>query len=141
MPRVETAKEEAEEPIDQNHVEAGGNDMEEDEPHTEEDAIYIDSDTWSSALDKQMRQQVKESDCEVLQLVRELGGAQRQYKKERQKQLRAVVSEIYSPPLVTAMAKLLPSLGLLPGFAMDLATTDAEGNYWDFDKPEQRHKA
>ena len=41
---------------------------------------------------------------------------------ERAKAVRAVVSEIYSPPRVTAASKLLPELKLIPGFALDLTT-------------------
>ena len=50
----------------------------------------------------------------------------------------AVLSDIYSPKRVTA---LLPHEGILPGFAMNLTTTDDEGKPWDFDRPEQRAKA
>ena len=52
-----------------------------------------------------------------------------------------MVSEIYSPPRVTAAAKLLPSLGWVPGFAMDLTTVDENDRAWDFDDPEQRRRA
>ena len=37
------------------------------------------------------------------------------------------VSEVYSPPRVTAATKLLPELRLLPGFALDLTTKDTDG--------------
>ena len=46
-----------------------------------------------------------------------------QYRRERRKAMKAVVSEIYSPPRVTAAAKLLPEIKVFPGFALDLTTT------------------
>ena len=52
----------------------------------------------------------------------------------------AVVSDIYSPPRVSAVAKLCPSYGILPGFALDLTTTDSDGRHWDFDEEEMRSR-
>ena len=41
---------------------------------------------------------------------------------------------MYSPPRVTAAAtKLLPELRVIPGFALDLTTSDVDGRAWDFD--------
>ena len=51
------------------------------------------------------------------------------------------VYEIYSPPRVTAAARILPELRCIPGFALDLATLDENCNSWDFDDPEQRKRA
>ncbi len=49
------------------------------------------------------------------------------------------VSEIYSRPRVTAYAT---SLGLSPGFALDLAVVDPDdGKPWDFDVPAKCNKA
>ena len=49
------------------------------------------------------------------------------------------VSEIYSPPRVTATAA---AMGLRPGFALDLTVVDEDdGTPWDFSKPEKRQKA
>ena len=64
--------------------------------------------------------QVKEHDSEILSVIKVLGGNVGQYKRERKAAMRAVVSEIYSPPRVTAAAKLLPELKLIPGFALGL---------------------
>ena len=47
------------------------------------------------------------------------------------------VSEVWSPPRVTALAS---EYGLSPGTAYDIETKDELGNPWDFDKPEQRNK-
>ncbi len=56
-----------------------------------------------------------------------------------------MVSEIYSPPRVTAMLRTtssLPSQRLVPGFALDLTCTDPDdGLPWDFDDAAKREKA
>ena len=49
-----------------------------------------------------------------------------------------VISEIYSPPRVTA---LLSSRGMMPGFAMDFTTCDDSGMPWDFSDPAQRQQS
>ena len=51
------------------------------------------------------------------------------------------MSEVYSPPRVTAEARRRPQYGLLPGFALDLTTCDELGQAWDFAKPERRAAA
>ena len=49
------------------------------------------------------------------------------------------VSEIYSPPRVTGLA---PSLGLIPGMALDLSEVDPDdGKPRDFNDPQKRSKA
>ena len=75
---------------------------------------------------------------EILRLVGELGGSTRQYAKERKKQMKAMVAEIYSPPRVTNAAKLLPGMNIIPGFALDLTTVDEHGQPWDFAKTDMR---
>lgn len=47
------------------------------------------------------------------------------------------VSEVWSPPRVTAMA---PSYGLVPGSAYDIEADDEKGAPWNFDVLEQRNK-
>ena len=61
--------------------------------------------------------------------------------KERRSSALKLVSEIYSPPRVTAAAKLLPELRCIPGFALDLTTADENGRSWDFDIAENRRRA
>ena len=52
---------------------------------------------------------------------------------------RDVVSEIYSPPRVTALAG---SVGLSPGFALDITVIDPEdGQPWEFDVAAKRENA
>ena len=84
---------------------------------------------------------LKRDNQEIMQVIRDCGGSRRAYGRERQKAIKTVLSEIYSPPRVTACAKLLPSCDILPGFALDLTTVDAHGVPWDFDLPERRAAA
>ena len=74
-------------------------------------------------------------------MVRALGGCANQYRRERKTAVRAIVSEIYSPPRVTAACKLLPELKIIPGFALDLTTADSDGKLWDFDDVVMRERA
>ena len=69
-----------------------------------------------------------------------LGADTAKYRRERSKSIRAVVSEIYSPPRVTAATKLLPELRIIPGFALDLTTADTDGQLWDFDSKAMRER-
>ncbi len=91
--------------------------------------------------DDRIKQQLTKDDAEILKLVRGLGDCRRGYQRERANSLKAIVSEIYSPPRVTQALKMLPSMGLIPGFALDLTTNDEDGNPWDFNCPRQRQKA
>ena len=52
-----------------------------------------------------------------------------------------MVAEIYSPPRVTNCAKLLPGYNVIPGFALDLTTTNSRGEAWDFDDLTKREEA
>ena len=42
---------------------------------------------------------------------------------------------------MSAVAKLCPSFGILPGFALDLTTHDDDGRHWDFDEEDMRERA
>ena len=66
----------------------------------------------------------------VLNFITEAGG-----------DAKRMISEIYSPPRVTAAARKLPHLGVVPGFAMDLRTMDEHGRPWNFDNEERRREA
>ena len=80
-------------------------------------------------------------DAEVRAWVRSMGGDVIDYRQGRAKDIGRIVSEIYSPPRVTAAATLLPSLRCIPGFALDLTTSDADWKPWDFDILENRIRA
>ena len=71
--------------------------------------------------------------AEIFSVAQALGGSSTQYKRERQKGIRAVVSEISSPPRVTTATKLVPELKIIPGFAMELTTAEVDGKLRDFD--------
>ena len=70
-------------------------------------------------MDQSAVQEVKDLDRGILSLVRNLGGNANRFRRERGRAIRAVISEIYSPPRVSAVAKMCPSFGILPGFALD----------------------
>ena len=61
--------------------------------------------------------------------------------RERAKGIKAAVSEIYSPPRVTAATKRLPELKIIPGFALDSTTSDTDGALWDSDLKVMRDRA
>ena len=69
--------------------------------------------------DQSTVEEAKELDKQILSIVGSLGGSTSKYRRERGRAFRAIVSEIYSPPRVSAIAKLCPSFGVLPGFALD----------------------
>ena len=75
-----------------------------------------------------IKQQLMRDDEEIMKLVRGLGGSRRACEKEKAKSMKAIVSEIDSPPRVTHALK--PGMGLIPGFALDLATNDGESGQW-----------
>jgi len=93
------------------------------------------------ALDRGQSSIVEQCEREILLAIRSLGGSRKGYKRERKAALNRIVSEIYSPPRVTAAAKLLPSLRLIPGAALDLTVNQEDGNPWDFDIKANREKA
>ena len=82
------------------------------------------------------REVAREADREILNVIRQLGG-----NTAKCRAMRAIVSEIYSPPRVSAVAKLCPSFGILPGFALDLTTHDGDGRHWDFNEDDMRERA
>ena len=92
-------------------------------------------------LQRDEREEIIETDQSILSIIKSLGGSQAKYRRERKRAVRAMVSEVYSPPRVTAATKLLPELKLLPGFALDLTTNDYDGRAWDFDDKEMRDRA
>ena len=92
-------------------------------------------------FDQATREEARQVNGEIMSLISSLGGSTSKYRRERERSIRAIVSEIYSPPRVSAVAKLCPSFGILPGFALDLTTHDHDGRHWDFDEEEMRTRA
>ena len=75
-------------------------------------------------------------------LIDQLGGSSKSYARDRKTAFRKVVSEVFSPPRVTAHLSRFPNKDLLPGFALDLTCVDpSDGLPWDFDKSEKRARA
>ncbi len=93
------------------------------------------------APDEALCKEIKHTTKEIMKLVRDLGGDQQAYRRERGKVIKAMVSEMYSQPRVTAALKGLPGIHLIPGFALDLTSCDKDGKAWDFEKEEMRQKA
>ena len=93
------------------------------------------------AADEELVQAVAVMDLEILSVIHQLGVDSKKYKRERNKQLKYLISEIYSGPRVVRALKLLPGLGLGPGFSLDLTTVDENGDNWDFNDPAMRAKA
>ena len=78
---------------------------------------------------------------DMMVLVTSLGHSGRKFRREATNRLRATVSEIYSAPRLTAAAARNPRLGIVPGVAPDLITTNNEGKPWDFNDPARRIEA
>ena len=75
-------------------------------------------------------------------LIDQLGGSSKSYSRDRKTAFRKVVSEVFSPPRITAHLSRFPNKDLLPGFALDLTCVDPfDGLPWDFDKKEKRMRA
>ena len=92
-------------------------------------------------MTREFKEEMRTTNRDIMSVVRALGGDSSRYRRERAKAVRAVVAEIYSPPRVTAAAKLLPELRLIPGFALDLTVADTDGRQWDFDDKVMRERA
>ena len=74
-------------------------------------------------------EEVNQFDQEILCIVESLGGNSAKYRREWSRAVRAVVGEIDSPLRVSAVAKLCPSYGILPGVALDFTTNDSDGRH------------
>ena len=124
---------------------SGNQESEKGDLFVEVDQSQSNDDISMRDLMKMMNQaeaeETRELDREIMSIVKSLGGNSSKYRRERSRAVRAVVSEIYSPPRVSAVAKLCPSDGILPGFALDLTTNDHDGRCWDFDEEEMRKRA
>ena len=86
---------------------------------------------------KAMRQRQKQ----IVEIVASMGGDARTIRRERARRSRAIIAEFYSPPTIPALAKELPSYGIVPGLALDLTVPDENGELWDFSIPSMRTKA
>ena len=139
LPSTDDDSQTPEETAEDTHGE--GRDSKPSAAGTEEEHIETELREVHKALTKDMRDLVRAHNDDILSLIKSLGGDSKRYQRERRRGLQAVVSEIYSPPRVTAATKLLPELGCVPGFALDLTTVDAQGRPWDFDDADTRMRA
>ena len=81
-------------------------------------------------------------DDDMMSMMMNLGAADKHHKREGRAARRRMVSEIYSPPRVTRAISSMPSLRLVPGFALDLTCIDPDdGQPWDFDLESKQVKA
>jgi hypothetical protein len=75
-------------------------------------------------------------------LLQQLGSSGRSFKRENRAACKRLVSEMYSPPRVTAEIRRMKHRHLLPGFALDLTVVDPDdGMPWDFSQSGKRQKA
>ncbi len=77
-------------------------------------------------------------------LLQQLGSSGRSFKREAKASCRRMVSEMFSPPRVTAELHRSKRFQrhLIPGFALDYTVADPDdGMPWDFSKAEKREKA
>ena len=82
--------------------------------------------------------------CEVADVIANqvLSSLGKSHARDKRQAVRRIVSEIYSPPRVTAEITRSRSRHLLPGFAMDLTICDpTDGKPWDFNSEATREKA
>ena len=82
---------------------------------SDDDVDDIPLDKLIGLLDQATRDEARELDAEIMQIIGSLGGNGSKYRRERGRAMNAVLSEIYSPPRLSAVAKLCPSFGILPG--------------------------
>ena len=94
-----------------------------------------------AVLRRDERLEIEETNRETMSMLSSLSADTTKYRCERKRSIRAVVSEIDSPPRVTAATKLLPELRIIPGFELDLATADDDGQLWGFDSKVMRDRA
>ena len=87
------------------------------------------------------KDEVTMDEADISATIRSMGGCTQSYRKERRRAGKAMVSEVYSPPRVTAAFRLFPELKVILGSACDLTTSDTDGRAWDFDEKEMKDQA
>ena len=78
--------------------------------------------------DEILQLSIFKTNTEILEIVERLGANTGRYQRERRPALERLVAEVYGRPRVTRATALLPNLGLLLGFAIDLTTTNKTGD-------------
>ena len=105
------------------------------------DALKRDLSAALAVQEPNHRAKAREKYVDMVYLVSALGQNGKKFRREATTKLRAIVSEIYSAPRVTEMARRKARLGLLPGCALDLTGCDERGRPWDFNVAEMRDQA
>ena len=88
-----------------------------------------------------LRDELFRCTTETVNIIAALGGQANGYRRNRRRAVQRMVAEIYSAPRVTKTLKLMPSMELVPGFALDLSGEHENGNSWDFTRADMRAKA
>ena len=91
--------------------------------------------------DEELCEALLSVDQEIVKIIAQLGGNHKSYRRERARQVKHMVSEIYSTARVTKALAMMPHLDLTPGFAYDLTNCDENGEPGDFTRKEMRDKA
>ena len=89
----------------------------------------------------QDRDEAERTQKDIIATIDLIGGCRQKFRRERRARMKAIVSEIYSAPRVTALARRRRKYGIEPGVALDLTSCDDQGRPWDFNDPEQRQRA
>ena len=76
--------------------------------------------------------EIAECAAETVLIVEAPGGQIIGYKRERRQAVQRMVAEVYSAPRITKTLKLMPSMELVPGFALHLSGEGENGDSWDF---------
>ena len=108
---------------------------------TQQDDMLVDSqiqivtedDPYTQLFSMTDRSDVIRTHNEIIATISATSGNMKAYHRERQSWTRAMVSEIYSAPRVTEVARKQRKYGIDPGVALDLTTNDENGNPWDFE--------
>ena len=75
-------------------------------------------------------------------LLQQLGAVGHSYKREARRGFKKLVSEVYSPPRITAASRRGRYAHLAPGLAFDITVNDPDdGMPWDFTRRDKRDKA
>ena len=106
-----------------------------------EENVDTDLKELMAVLRRDERIEIEETNREIMSVLSSLGADTAKYRRKRKRSIRAVVSEIYSPPRVTAAPKLLPELRIIPGSSLDLTTADVDAQLWDFGSKVMRDRA
>ena len=61
-------------------------------------------------------------------LLSEMGSSGKSYRRDQARNMKRLVSEIYSPPRATEMLRKLKDKHLMPGFALDITVNDPFDN-------------